>query len=193
MEQRLAAADVTEDMSMDGLIAILFACFGGGVPILSRFRTSPARIASHCRIASSPRRFPERCSRTVPGQCLRTSIGPWDTGFTYDGLTRPQIQTWVSVVRALLKGKRIGCAVEHINDKYTEITTVLNQRLLDYAKAGVTIPPDGPLGVAKAWLRSATKGIEDRDIAEGTTTPPPELWTATQVIAVTRRAGGSTS
>ena len=99
-EHFLAAADIADDANVNGMVALLFACFGAGTPDadqflmdLSQAGTAPP-LAPKPFIAALPRRLlahPER-QRARGDRPYRSRLGLFDAG--RQGVATPQIATF---------------------------------------------------------------------------------------------------
>jgi hypothetical protein len=135
--QRFAASDLTS--ALDGLVAIFFACYGGGTPRKSRFPYAAMEgirdLAPIDFTARLPRAMLARGAAAVIAHVERT----WDTGFSWDGIGEPQLDTWKSVIDTVLEGKRIGRAVAYLNERYSSIAAELSEALVDEQNNGIVI------------------------------------------------------
>ncbi|MGB8644862.1 MAG: hypothetical protein WCF84_06470 [Anaerolineae bacterium] len=125
--------DVASDAHVWGTIAFCFACFGAGTPRfddyahLKQGNREPAQIASQAFIANLPRKLlahPKGGALAVLGHVERA----WGTSFMWDRAGE-QVATFESVIKRLLNGKPVGCAMEDLNQRYAEISTDLTQSL----------------------------------------------------------------
>ena len=136
-EHYLAAADVPDAASVSGVIAFLFACYGGGTPLEDRFAHEPG--AAPPEIA--PRPFPA----ALPGRLLTHPAGgalaciahverAW--GYSISGQTmEPQIGPFRRALGRLMLGQPVGLAVQEFNDKCA-VASVSLANLLEKAYAG---------------------------------------------------------
>jgi hypothetical protein len=135
---RLDRADLT------GLIAVLFACFGGGTPChdgFGRHDTPPARLTRRPFVAALPQALlgREGGGLAAVGHVDRV----WSWSFRWPGTER-QTETFRSMLAALGAGRPIGSALEYVSGRYAELAAdlggvlekrELGQRLADQAVA----------------------------------------------------------
>jgi hypothetical protein len=128
-----AAPDVAADCDLNGMIAIFFACYGAGTPRLDDFahRSSgaPMSIAPQAFVASLPRRLlahPVGGALAVIGHVDRA----WGYAFAWPGVGQ-QLGALKSMVTRLLDGRRIGYAMEYMNQRYAELSSALSSELED--------------------------------------------------------------
>jgi len=118
-EHYLAAADVPDAASVSGVIAFLFACYGGGTPLEDRFAHEPG--------AAPPEIAPRPFAAALPGRLLTHPAGgalaciahverAW--GYSISGQTmEPQIGPFRRALGRLMLGQPVGLAVQEFNDK----------------------------------------------------------------------------
>jgi hypothetical protein len=153
----LAAADVPDTASVAGVIAFLFACFGGGTPLEDRFvheaGAAPPAIAPKPFAAALPSRL-----LTHPGggtlACIAHVERAW--GYSISGQTmEPQIGPFRRAIGRLMLGQPVGLAVQEFNDKCATASVSL-ANLLEKAYAG---RPVDDVQLATTWT--------ERNDAEG--------------------------
>ena len=127
----LAAGDVADDANVNGLIAFLFACFGGGTPDVDQFPMDLTQaghlppLAPKPFIAALPRRLlthPKGSALAVVGHIDRA----W--GFSIQGpKTRgPQIGVFRNSLGTILTGGPVGHAVaQQFGGKFAELSATL--------------------------------------------------------------------
>lgn len=127
----LAAGDVADDANVNGLIAFLFACFGGGTPDVDQFPMDLTQaghlppLAPKPFIAALPRRMlthPKGSALAVVGHIDRA----W--GFSIQGpKTRgPQIGVFRNSLGTILTGGPVGHAVaQQFGGKFAELSATL--------------------------------------------------------------------
>jgi len=110
------------------MIAVLFACFGGGTPAKDEFLPpeSGARrtLAAEPFVARLPQAMLTRGAAAVVGHVERA----WSWSFQWPGAGR-QTNVFQSVLNALAAGRRVGAAVGYLNSRYAEIAVELNEAL----------------------------------------------------------------
>ncbi|MEM8931106.1 MAG: CHAT domain-containing protein [Acidobacteriota bacterium] len=137
-EHYVAAADIDDDASVDGLIAFFFACFGAGTPRYDAFghRTStPAReIAPSSFVASLPQRLlshPQGGAQAVIGHVDRS----WSYGFDWPGAGQ-QTEVFKNMFLRLLDDYPVGAAMEYFGQRYSELAVHLWQLDRELALGG---------------------------------------------------------
>jgi hypothetical protein len=142
-EMYFSADDLTADTRVAGLIAFCFACYGAGTPALDEFsRLKGDQIR---RIAPQPFVAPlARAMTAHPGGPALAFIGHVERAWGYSfywpeagGATK----AFQTALRRLMLGRRVGFALEPLNDKHaslsTDLTTLL-QRIDQGYKADET-------------------------------------------------------
>lgn len=151
-----SADDIAKESSPAGLITFHFACYGAGTPLYDEFALpTKARVA----IADQPfvAALPKKLLSHPKGGALAT-IGhierAWDASFM--AATGPehrmsrQLAVFESTLVALMKGMRIGAALEYFNQRYAEIAADLSVILAD--ELGYDKPD--PRVLAEMWISS---------------------------------------
>jgi len=126
MNHLFKAADVPESARLHGSIILLFACYGAGMPKFEDFVLGETReqVAPEAFVAALPRRLlahPGGGALAVIGHVERA----WSTSFEGARADREQVQTFWSTWLRLMKGYRVGYAMEYFNIKYAEMSTAL--------------------------------------------------------------------
>lgn len=115
-EHFLAAADVDNDANVNGLVALLFACFGAGTPDVDQFLMDLSQAGSAPPLAPAPfiAALPRRLLTHPRGSALAV-IGhidrAWGFSMQADKVAEPQIATFRSSIGFILNGAPIGHAV----------------------------------------------------------------------------------
>jgi hypothetical protein len=135
-----SADDIGDDARLLGTIAVHFACFGGGTPLLNDFphhKGVREAIAPHAFVAALPQRLlghPRGGALAVIAHVERA----WTFSFA-DTTGSRQIETFSSMLRRLmLAGMPVGHAMEYFNDRYAELAAMLTEDL-DNAQWGTHI------------------------------------------------------
>jgi hypothetical protein len=126
-----SATDVGDDARLDGLIAVMFACYGAGTPRLDDFAhqalRAPTAVAPHAFVARLPQRLlthPAGGSLAVVGHVERA----WGYSFVWPGVGQ-QFGAIKNMLVRLLNGYPVGYAMEYLNQRYAELSTVLSAEL----------------------------------------------------------------
>ncbi len=126
-----SADDLSSDANISGMIAFLFACYGGGTPRMDNFYHqvygTPRKIAQHAFLAKLPQKMlshPKGGALAVFAHVERA----WTASILWDQ-TVQEVETFESTVSALLNGKPAGNAIEFINTRYAEISSDLAAEL----------------------------------------------------------------
>jgi hypothetical protein len=128
-----SADDVSSDADVFGMLAFIFACYGGGIPKSDNFyRQAFAQkkdIAPYAFLAALPLRLLSHPKGGALGVFAHVERA-WGSSIQWDGAVN-DIETFDSTVAALLKGKPAGAATEYFNSRYAEISTMLTEELGD--------------------------------------------------------------
>jgi hypothetical protein len=126
-----SADDLPAQADVFGLIAFVFACYGGGMPQFDNF----ARQAFGEQKALAPSPFLAQLPLKLLSHPRGGALGvfahvdrAWGQSIQWDGLSG-DIETFDSTVSALLNGKPAGAAAEYFNERYAEISTGLTEEL----------------------------------------------------------------
>jgi Peptidase family C25 len=142
-------SDALVGARIHGLVAFLFACFGGGTPELDEF---PQIVGEpRPRIANEPfvAALPQAMLAHKAGGALAV-IAHVDRAWSYsidsDGVS--QLLTFENLLSSALLGEPLGHAMRFFNDKYAALSTDLAslQREIDDG-LGVT-----PIELARVWV-----------------------------------------
>jgi hypothetical protein len=149
-QQIVSGADIEPGFDLLGMVAFVFACFGGGTPRCDRAWTGseggPALLASRPFTA----RLPQRMLAAEGGGALAVVAHidrAWSWSFDWPG-AGGQTEVFHSTLRRLLKGWPVGSAIEYFNERYAELSTTLS-RLFEDHKRGKQIDR---YEIAAMWL-----------------------------------------
>jgi hypothetical protein len=121
----LAADDISSHAP--GRIAFFFACFGGGTPRENDFahlsRQESACLAPFAFVAS----LPQRLLATGGALAVIAHVGlAWGHSFHWRKCG-PQLQTFESTLARLLRGDRVGSALEDFNQRFAELSMYISE------------------------------------------------------------------
>jgi hypothetical protein len=119
------AGDVDPSVSLDGLIAFLFACYGAGTPEMDHFL--PESVTGVPRIAPAP--FTARLPQRMLAQGANAVVGHVDRAWSHSflwPLAGAQRTVFTSLFGSLIAGARIGAAMEHFNNRYAQLAAFLD-------------------------------------------------------------------
>ncbi|PKN92084.1 MAG: hypothetical protein CVU44_15725 [Chloroflexi bacterium HGW-Chloroflexi-6] len=126
-----SADDIASDADVFGMMAFIFACYGGGTPKMDNFYRQafgePKEIAPHAFLSQLPMKLlshPKGGALAVFAHIERA----WGSSIMWDGTVR-DVETFDSTIDSLLKGKPAGNATEYFNERYAEISTDLTTEL----------------------------------------------------------------
>jgi hypothetical protein len=126
-----SADDIASDADVFGMIAFVFACYGGGIPKSDNFyRQAFGRqkdIAPYAFISQLPIKLLSHPKGGALGVFAHVERA-WGSSIVWDGAVN-DIATFDSTINALLNGKPAGAATEYFNQRYAEISTMLNEEL----------------------------------------------------------------
>ncbi|MDP9119953.1 MAG: hypothetical protein M3O15_01055 [Acidobacteriota bacterium] len=136
----LSAADLPGDARVHGLIAFLFACFGGGTPARDRFfhqaGAMPPQIADRPFLAALPKAL-----LSHPGGGALAVISHVDRAWGYSIVAPnagPQLLPFRNAIGRILKGQPVGYAMKDFNEKYAALSSSL-VNILEDASLGVQV------------------------------------------------------
>jgi len=130
-----AGDDLKGTADLRGMIAFFFACYGAGTPQFSEFvqQDKPgATAATRPEIAPYP--FLAQLPLNMLGRPhgALAVVGHVERAWTYSfdwGKAGEQTTVFESTLARLLNGHPIGSAIEYFNERYAELSTVLNDEL----------------------------------------------------------------
>ena len=108
---------MTDEATVGGMIAFLFACFGAGTPDIDQFRKVPddpstaVKLASEPFVAALPRRLlshPNGGALAVVGHVDRA----WSFSIRPPSASGPQIRTFINTLTYTLGGAPAGFAIQ---------------------------------------------------------------------------------
>jgi len=130
-EMYFSADDIPSDADVSGMIAFIFACYGGGLPKTDNFH----RLAFGRQKDLAPRVFVSQLPLKLLSHPKGGALGvfahvdrAWGSSIAWDGAVN-DIETFDSAIHALLNGKPAGAASEYFNQRYAEISTLLSEEL----------------------------------------------------------------
>jgi hypothetical protein len=126
-----AAKDLSADARVHGLIAFLFACYGGGTPLADRFihtpGSPPPEIADKPFVASLPKKL-----LTHPKGGALACIGHVERAWGYSIVTPgagAQLLPFENTLGAIMIGWPVGHAMKDFNERYAALSTALASQL----------------------------------------------------------------
>jgi hypothetical protein len=130
-EHYLAAADVADDANVNGVVAFLFACFGGGTPDVDQFLTNLAQAATAPLLASQPfvAALPRRLLAHPRGSALAVVAHvdrAWGFSIQPSKMTDAQIGPFYQGLCFILDGSPVGHAVaQQFGQRFAALSTAL--------------------------------------------------------------------
>ena len=123
--------DIASDADVFGMVAFIFACYGGGIPKSDNFYRQAfgkhKDIAPYAFISQLPLRLLSHPKGGALGVFAHVERA-WGSSIAWDGAVN-DVETFHSTIEALLKGKPAGAATEYFNQRYAEISTLLTEEL----------------------------------------------------------------
>ena len=177
-----AGSDLTAATDLSGMIAIMFACYGLGTPLLDDFARQAWKermpIAERPFVAGLAQQLLARGALAVVGHVERA----WSYSFQWPGDRDPggnpnSVETFASNINDLLLGKPIGEAMKYFPQRYAALATALLGKLED-ADFGVDIDPFELVGLwtanndARGYVLLGDPAV--RLVQEGAETPASE-------------------
>ena len=126
-----SADDIPADADVFGMFAFVFACYGGGTPKADNFYRqafgAQKDIAPYAFMAQLPLKLLAHPKGGALGVFAHVERA-WGSSIVWDGAVA-DVETFDSMVDALLNGKPAGAATEYFNQRYAEISTMLTEEL----------------------------------------------------------------
>ncbi|MCX6080234.1 MAG: hypothetical protein NTW32_11930 [Chloroflexi bacterium] len=126
-----SADDISADADVFGMLAFIFACYGGGIPKSDNFYRqafgTQKDIAPYAFVSQLPLKLLSHPKGGALGVFAHIERA-WGASIQWDGAVK-DITTFDSTVNGLLAGKPAGAANEPFNERYAEISTMLTEEL----------------------------------------------------------------
>jgi hypothetical protein len=130
-EHYLAGHDISGETPVRTRIVFAFACFSGGTPDVTEFPNAASAerpvLAEHSFVA----RLPQQLLGNPAGGAL-AFVGHVDRAWSYSFLWQgvdPQVTSFTGTLLALFNGSRLGNALEAMNARYAELSTMVTSRI----------------------------------------------------------------
>ncbi|GAP15882.1 hypothetical protein LARV_03676 [Longilinea arvoryzae] len=150
--QYFAAADLPAEARVHGLVAFLFACFGGGTPAFDRFTAlehgKPVQLAPRPFFAALPRALlahPNGGALAVIAHVDRA----WGFSIQNPGAL-PQIDAFRNTIQRILSGKPVGYAIQDFNFRYADLSIQVSSFVEEKLYYHKNVPDDK---LAVAWVQ----------------------------------------
>ncbi len=125
------ADDLSPDSDLNGLIALMFACYSAGTPSFDNFSISamskPSRIAPYPFVSNLAKRLLSQGALGLVGHVDRA----WDFSFNTFINDGTDIEYFDSLLKTLIDGDTIGAAMEYVNHRYAQLAVLLSGLLID--------------------------------------------------------------
>ncbi len=121
-------ADVSADANLQGTIAFMFACFGGGCPDKDSYFFDD----QGANLTLTPEPLISRLPQTLLSRGMLAIIAHVDRAFSYgfeNVLGTPQAQLLRTPLELLMKGKRVGLASDPLNQQWSSLAAELGLAL----------------------------------------------------------------
>ncbi len=144
-----SADDVGGEADLRGLIAFHLACCSAGTPQLDAFPqdwNERQRLAPEAFVSRLPQRLlshPEGGALAVVGHVERA----WEISFLWNE-QKPDLGTFASALGELMRGRRVGCAMEVFGQRHGDLAARL-AAVLEREKFGESTDDDK---LARLWL-----------------------------------------
>lgn len=152
-----AASDLPAEARVHGLMAFVFACYGGGTPAQDRFLHKPGapppRIAERPFLSALPKAL-----LAHPGGGALAVIAHVERAWGYSIISPnagPQLLPFQNTIGRILVGQPVGYALKDFNERYAALSTSLSSQL-EQVSFGAQVPD---FELAAAWV--------ERNDAEG--------------------------
>lgn len=152
-EQYFAAADLSPDAKVHGIIHFMFACYGAGWPQTDNFSRTAAQVK---QIAPAPMvaRLPQKLLAHPGGGALAV-VGHIDRAWAWsfqseDGTA--QAGDFRMILNAIMSGDRIGQATDRFNTNWAALSTGIAETLEQMQVAGRVLPPDALNRLKNRWV-----------------------------------------
>jgi hypothetical protein len=124
-----AGEDLLANADLSGLVAFLFACFSAGTPELDEFAGARSqersRLARQAFLSDLPTRMlslENGAAQAVVGHVERA----WGYSFNWKGSSQASDpRTFQYTLHEMMLGRRLGYALEHLNQRYVELASLL--------------------------------------------------------------------
>lgn len=134
-----SAADLPTNARIHGMVAFLFACFGGGTPATDRFLrvgNVPRDLAPAPFLAALPRALLAHEGGGAIG-CIAHVDRAWAMAFSRDRIVT-QIKPFEKAIDRILRGWPLGYALRDFGDRYARLSTDLSSTLFRNEDRGAT-------------------------------------------------------
>ncbi len=122
------AGDLSRDMELLGRVFFQFSCFGAGTPNYDHFRQQNRHgtdfSAEEPFLAKLPQELLANGATAFIGHVDRA----WETSFSFLGESSELI-TYEAVLRSLMMGYTTGYAMEWLNSRHSQLSTMLNAEI----------------------------------------------------------------
>lgn len=124
--------DLEAGTDLQGMITLLFACYGAGTPKFDNFSDTgfvgrPKKIAQKAFVSHLAKQMLASGAQALVGHIDRA----WSLSFSWSRTKGDQVKVFDSICRQLLDGHRLGHCMEWVNQRYAEGSTELNRLLTD--------------------------------------------------------------
>jgi hypothetical protein len=152
----LAASDVPDDANVNGMIAIIFACFGAGTPDADQFLMDLSQAGSAPTLAPKPfmSALPRRLLTHLNGSALAV-IGHIDRAWAYSiqapKTAGPQILAFRNALGFTMTGSPVGYALSgQFSSRFAALSAALLRATSPTAPAAMRLPDRD---LVTAWIQ----------------------------------------